>query len=187
MRRAVSSGGRQGWAHVTFELCDAAHTGLPDGSADVVTSRRGPLITREFERVLRPGGAIGVGLLDRVLLVGGMAVIGDDHPVEPVLRTCLHLLHDGVHRVIAVVGVDMVVAGRSLIPPGATPDSGCCDGAIARTCQRATEDTTARGCGTHQSQSAQELAAAQVHRAQVAVRNGRVRYGSRSRGRSAAW
>ncbi|MBW8086681.1 class I SAM-dependent methyltransferase [Streptomyces hygroscopicus subsp. hygroscopicus] len=56
-----------GLAHVTFELCDAAHTGLPDGDVDVVTSRRGPLIAQEFERVLRPGGAVvymGIGEQD---------------------------------------------------------------------------------------------------------------------------
>jgi SAM-dependent methyltransferase len=56
-----------GLSHVTFELCDAAHTGLPDGYADVVTSRRGPLISGEFERVLRPGGAflyMGIGEQD---------------------------------------------------------------------------------------------------------------------------
>lgn len=56
-----------GLSHVTFELCDAAHTGLPDGYADVVTSRRGPLIAREFGRVLRPGGVLvymGIGEQD---------------------------------------------------------------------------------------------------------------------------
>ncbi|MFG2396810.1 class I SAM-dependent methyltransferase [Streptomyces lydicus] len=56
-----------GLSHVTFELCDAARTGLPDGYADVVTSRRGPLIADEFERVLRPGGFVvymGIGEQD---------------------------------------------------------------------------------------------------------------------------
>ncbi|AGL16482.1 class I SAM-dependent methyltransferase [Actinoplanes sp. N902-109] len=56
-----------GLAHVTFELRDAAHTGLPDGYADVLTSRRGPLFAREFERVVRPGGAVfymGIGEQD---------------------------------------------------------------------------------------------------------------------------
>ncbi|MEU9970472.1 class I SAM-dependent methyltransferase [Streptomyces malaysiensis] len=56
-----------GLSHVIFKLCDAAHTGLPDGSTDVVTSRRGPLIADEFERVLRPGGAVvymGIGEQD---------------------------------------------------------------------------------------------------------------------------
>ncbi|MER6074709.1 methyltransferase domain-containing protein [Streptomyces sp. NPDC001817] len=56
-----------GLPHVTFELRDAAHTGLPDGYADVVTSRRGPLIAGEFERVLRPGGVVmymGIGEQD---------------------------------------------------------------------------------------------------------------------------
>ncbi|MFF4053767.1 class I SAM-dependent methyltransferase [Streptomyces chartreusis] len=54
-------------SHVAFELLDAAHTGLPDGSIDVVSSRRGPLIADEFERVLRPGGAVvymGIGEQD---------------------------------------------------------------------------------------------------------------------------
>ena len=54
-------------SHVTFELCDAAETGLPDGYADVVTSRRGPLLAGEFERLLRPGGALvymGIGEQD---------------------------------------------------------------------------------------------------------------------------
>ncbi|MFH8609644.1 class I SAM-dependent methyltransferase [Streptomyces sp. NPDC018029] len=56
-----------GLEHVTFELRDATDTGLPDGSIDVVTSRRGPLIAREFERVLRPGGSflyMGIGEQD---------------------------------------------------------------------------------------------------------------------------
>ncbi|MFC0435354.1 class I SAM-dependent methyltransferase [Kutzneria buriramensis] len=56
-----------GLSHVTFELRDAARTGLPDGHVDVVTSRRGPLIADEFERVLRPGGALvymGIGEQD---------------------------------------------------------------------------------------------------------------------------
>jgi ubiquinone/menaquinone biosynthesis C-methylase UbiE len=56
-----------GLEHVTFELRDATRTGLPDGYADVVTSRRGPLIADEFERVLRPGGAMlymGIGEQD---------------------------------------------------------------------------------------------------------------------------
>ena len=56
-----------GLTHVAFELCDAARTGLPDGSVDVVTSRRGPLVAGEFQRVLRPGGALvymGIGEQD---------------------------------------------------------------------------------------------------------------------------
>ncbi|MEW2436782.1 class I SAM-dependent methyltransferase [Streptomyces caniferus] len=56
-----------GLSHVTFELRDATRTGLPDGYADVVTSRRGPLIADEFERVLRPGGVVmymGIGEQD---------------------------------------------------------------------------------------------------------------------------
>ncbi|MEV6569017.1 class I SAM-dependent methyltransferase [Streptomyces kronopolitis] len=56
-----------GLSHVSFELCDATRTGLPDGYADVVTSRRGPLIPAEFERVLRPGGVVmymGIGEQD---------------------------------------------------------------------------------------------------------------------------
>ncbi|NUQ96468.1 MAG: methyltransferase domain-containing protein [Streptomyces sp.] len=56
-----------GLSHVAFELRDAGRTGLPDGCADVLTSRRGPLIAREFERVLRPGGALlymGIGEQD---------------------------------------------------------------------------------------------------------------------------
>jgi SAM-dependent methyltransferase len=56
-----------GLSHVAFERCDAARTGLPDGYADVVTSRRGPLMAREFERVLRPGGFLvymGIGEQD---------------------------------------------------------------------------------------------------------------------------
>jgi SAM-dependent methyltransferase len=56
-----------GLSHVTFDLCDAADTGLPDEYADVITSRRGPLPAREFERVLRPGGAVvymGIGEQD---------------------------------------------------------------------------------------------------------------------------
>ncbi|WP_329220899.1 methyltransferase domain-containing protein [Streptomyces sp. NBC_01485] len=56
-----------GQPHVTFHLCDAARTGLPDGYADVVTSRRGPLFAHEFERVLRPGGFVvymGIGEQD---------------------------------------------------------------------------------------------------------------------------
>lgn len=56
-----------GLEHVTFELRDAARTGLPDGYAHVVTSRRGPLIAEEFERVLRGGGSLlymGIGEQD---------------------------------------------------------------------------------------------------------------------------
>ncbi|BCJ55979.1 methyltransferase [Actinoplanes sp. NBRC 14428] len=56
-----------GLEHVTFVLRDATHTGLPDGHADVVTSRRGPLIPGEFARILRPGGALvymGIGEQD---------------------------------------------------------------------------------------------------------------------------
>ncbi|MDT8911998.1 class I SAM-dependent methyltransferase [Amycolatopsis sp. PS_44_ISF1] len=54
-------------SHVTFELCDAAETGLPDGGLDVLTSRRGPLVLGEFGRVLRPGGTLlymGIGEQD---------------------------------------------------------------------------------------------------------------------------
>lgn len=56
-----------GLTQVAFELRDATDTGLPDGHVDVLTSRRGPLIVREFERVLRPGGALlymGIGEQD---------------------------------------------------------------------------------------------------------------------------
>ncbi|MGW7579293.1 class I SAM-dependent methyltransferase [Streptomyces sp. NPDC054765] len=56
-----------GLSHVAFELRDATHTGLPDGTTDVVTSRRGPLIVGEFERVLCPGGSVvymGIGEQD---------------------------------------------------------------------------------------------------------------------------
>ncbi len=58
---------KAGQKNVTFELRDAAHTGLPDGDVDVLTSRRGPLIADEIERVLRPGGYVlymGIGEQD---------------------------------------------------------------------------------------------------------------------------
>lgn len=53
--------------NVRFERRDAARTGLPDGKADVLTSRRGPLFPGEFRRVLKPGGhliCMGVGEWD---------------------------------------------------------------------------------------------------------------------------
>ncbi|MFD8734272.1 class I SAM-dependent methyltransferase [Streptomyces sp. NPDC059618] len=56
-----------GLDHVAFERRDASRTGLPDGGADVLTSRRGPLFPGEFHRVLRPGGHLvymGIGETD---------------------------------------------------------------------------------------------------------------------------
>ena len=56
-----------GLDNVTFERRDASRTGLPDGQADVLTSRRGPLFPGEFRRVLRPGGHLlymGIGETD---------------------------------------------------------------------------------------------------------------------------
>jgi SAM-dependent methyltransferase len=53
-----------GLGHVEFSLRDASATGFPDGSFDVITSRRGPLFAEEFHRLLRPGGAVvhlGIG------------------------------------------------------------------------------------------------------------------------------
>ncbi|WP_225447571.1 class I SAM-dependent methyltransferase [Streptacidiphilus sp. PB12-B1b] len=52
---------------VSFEQRDASRTGLPDGEADVLTSRRGPLFPEEFRRVLKPGGHLvymGIGETD---------------------------------------------------------------------------------------------------------------------------
>ncbi|WP_327370962.1 class I SAM-dependent methyltransferase [Streptomyces sp. NBC_01217] len=56
-----------GLHHVEFSLRDASATGFPDGSFDVITSRRGPLFPEEFHRLLRPGGAVvhlGIGEQD---------------------------------------------------------------------------------------------------------------------------
>ena len=56
-----------GLRHVEFSLRDASATGFPDGSFDVITSRRGPLFAEEFHRLLRPGGAVvhlGIGEQD---------------------------------------------------------------------------------------------------------------------------
>ncbi|MFE0379557.1 class I SAM-dependent methyltransferase [Streptomyces inhibens] len=61
MREEVGLGG------VRFERRDASRTGLPDGEADVLTSRRGPLFPGEFRRVLKPGGHLiymGIGETD---------------------------------------------------------------------------------------------------------------------------
>ncbi|MFF7635018.1 class I SAM-dependent methyltransferase [Kitasatospora sp. NPDC008050] len=56
-----------GLDHVDFEVGDASATGLPDGSVDVLCSRRGPLFPAEFHRVLAPQGAVvhlGIGEQD---------------------------------------------------------------------------------------------------------------------------
>lgn len=56
-----------GLGNVRFERRDAARTGLPDGVADVLTSRRGPLFPTEFRRVLALGGLLvhmGIGETD---------------------------------------------------------------------------------------------------------------------------
>ncbi|WP_328914477.1 MULTISPECIES: class I SAM-dependent methyltransferase [unclassified Streptomyces] len=56
-----------GLDHVVFEVGDAAATRLPDGSVDVVSSRRGPLCPAEFHRVLGERGAVvhlGIGEQD---------------------------------------------------------------------------------------------------------------------------
>ncbi|MFE4667820.1 class I SAM-dependent methyltransferase [Streptomyces sp. NPDC056716] len=56
-----------GLGQVTFEQRDASRTGLPGGTADVLTSRRGPLFPGEFRRVLKPGGRLlymGIGETD---------------------------------------------------------------------------------------------------------------------------
>ncbi|MFC9224056.1 class I SAM-dependent methyltransferase [Streptomyces hygroscopicus] len=56
-----------GNVNVRFERRDASRTGLPDGEADVLTSRRGPLFPEEFRRVLKPGGHLiymGIGETD---------------------------------------------------------------------------------------------------------------------------
>ncbi|MEU6347342.1 methyltransferase domain-containing protein [Streptomyces sp. NPDC046977] len=65
-RRAES-----GPAGVRFERRDASRTGLPEGEADVLTSRRGPLFPGEFLRVLRSGGHLiymGIGERDARVL-----------------------------------------------------------------------------------------------------------------------
>ncbi|HEV3355679.1 MAG TPA: methyltransferase domain-containing protein [Pseudonocardiaceae bacterium] len=64
---AVRYRAEAGLPHVALRLCDAADTGLPDEYADVVTSRRGPLLAGEFARLLGPGGTLvymGIGEQD---------------------------------------------------------------------------------------------------------------------------
>jgi SAM-dependent methyltransferase len=64
---AVRHRAGSGLDHVEFELRDASATGYPDEAFDVVTSRRGPLFTQEYLRVLKPGGSLvhlGIGEQD---------------------------------------------------------------------------------------------------------------------------
>jgi len=61
----------QGITNVLFEYQDASATRFPDASFDVVYSRRGPTKYREYDRLLRPGGAflhVGIGEQDALQL-----------------------------------------------------------------------------------------------------------------------
>ncbi len=53
---------------------------------------------------------VGGDLVDRQLLVGHPAVVGDHHPVQAVLGGVLHDPRHRVHTVRAVLGVDVVIA-----------------------------------------------------------------------------
>jgi hypothetical protein len=104
---------------------------------------------------------IGVGLLDGVLLVGDVAVIGDHHPIESVRCSAVDLLRDRVHRVVAVLGVDVVVAGQPAVSSGIGPaGAGRLRG--GRSGDGAAEQVAADRRDAQQAQPLKELTAAQV-------------------------
>jgi len=105
--------------------------------------------------------------------VGGAAVVGDDHPVQAVLRGAGHLLGDQVLGVGAVLGVDVVITREpeqaSRVDRAGSVVALAALVRVRRSGVGAGQHTRTCGCRTEQASAMQERPAAELGRGQLGL------------------